>query len=217
MKRRSLIWSGCFFSLFLLLIILVKTVDVAAIGPAGTSIGLAGINGAVRDAIGTHPSMYWMTTVLGYLAILTAAGFAVFGGFQLISRRSLKKVDRSLLALAGLYAAVAVFYVLFEKVVINYRPVLMEAGQTFPEASFPSSHTMLGCTIFVSAGMVLDRYSRDTSLSTVLRAATIVLAVLTVGGRLASGVHWLTDIIGGVLLSAALLCAFTALLPKGEP
>lgn len=215
MKKNSVVWSCVFLFLFLLLIFLVRTVDVAAVGPADTSVGLSTINAAVHTAVGMHSALYKLTQVTGYLAILLAACFAVFGGFQLIQRRSFRKVDGCLLRLAALYVAVAVVYILFEKVIINYRPVIME-GDFQPEASFPSSHTMLACTIYLSASMILDRYVKNPRLSVLLRALCVALAVITVLGRFASGVHWFTDILGGVLISGALLCCFSAFLPAAE-
>ena len=215
MKKNALIWSAIFLALFLLLILLVRTVDVAPIGPAGTSVGLSSVNQAVRTGIGTHASVYKLTQVTGYLAILLAACLAVLGGFQLIARRSLKKVDSCLLRLAALYVALGVVYIFFEKVIVNYRPVIME-GDTLPEASFPSSHTMLACTIYLSAFMILDRYVKNPRLSVLLKALCVALAVVTVLGRLVSGVHWFTDILGGVLISGALLCCFSAFLPAAD-
>jgi len=215
MKSRSFVLSGVFLLLFLCLILLLRTVDVAPIGPEGTSIGLSGINRAVRDGIGMHPALYKLTQITGYLAILLAAFFAVFGGFQLIQRRSLRKVDPPILLLAGLYAAVLVIYLLFEKVIINYRPVLMD-GETFPEASFPSSHTMLSCVIYLSAAMVLGDYFVSARLSALLRGLCVALAVITVVGRLASGVHWFNAICGGVLISVSLLLCFQGLLHRDD-
>lgn len=212
-RQQSFALSGVFCLLFILLIVLLKTVDIAAIGPADTSVGLSAVNQAVRSAVGMHPAVYKLTQITGYLAILLAVCFTLLGGFQLISRRSLSKVDRPLLLLAGLYAVVLVIYVLFEKVIINYRPVLMD-GETFPEASFPSSHTMLSCAIYLSAAMVLDHYVEHPGLAVGLKVLCAVLAVVTVVGRMISGVHWFTDILGGVLISASLLLCFRALLRK---
>ncbi|MBQ6382661.1 MAG: phosphatase PAP2 family protein [Clostridia bacterium] len=215
MKKYSLVWSCVFFILFFVLIVLVRAVDVAPVGPADTSVGLSSVNLAVHSGVGMHSALYKLTQITGYLAILLAACFAAFGGFQLIQSRSVRKVDGCLLRLAALYAAVLVIYVLFEKVIVNYRPVLME-GETVPEASFPSSHTMLACTIYLSASMILDRYVKNPRLAVVLRALCVALAVITVLGRFASGVHWFTDILGGVLISGALLCCFSAFLPAAE-
>lgn len=199
--------------LFVALIVLVTCVDVAAIGPAGTSVGLSHINQQVRDSIGTGETWYKISKYLGYLALATAAAVAVFGLWQLIREKSLQKVDREILVLCGLYAAVAFFYVLFDKVAVNYRPVL-EAGQTVPEPSFPSTHTLLACTIFGSAVMVLPKYVKNAGAARILQGCLIAAMVLTVVARLLSGVHWVTDIIGGLLLSTALLALTGALLSR---
>lgn len=213
--NKKFITSGIAGVLFILLIVLVKTVDVAAIGPAGTSIGLSKINGAVAGFFGTNMFWYKLTEVFGILAILTALCFALFGGLQMILRKSLVKVDKELFSLAGLYAVVVGLYVFFEKVIINYRPVIMP-DETEPAASFPSSHTMLICVIMGStmilSGKYLKRYIESETVRNTIKAVCGFIIVLTVFGRLACGVHWFTDILGGVLISIALLAAFAGVI-----
>ena len=210
--KKKLITAAVCFGLFLLLILLVKTVDVAAVGPEGTKIGLSKLNVAVHDLFGEHLGWYKVTNVLGYIAILIALGFAAIGGLQLIYRRSVLKVDKEILLLGCLYVVTVIFYVFFEKVVVNYRPMLMPDG-TGPEASFPSSHTVLSCVILGSGLLLVRKYARKSkTVQLVLTVIFAVLLALIVAGRLLAGVHWFTDIIGGLLLSAALLNAYEGLL-----
>lgn len=201
------------FALFILTIALVKCVDIDAVGPAGTSIGLSHLNKAVHDLIGVHMFWYQVTNLLGFWAILCGAIFACIGLKQLIERKSLKQVDAKILALGGLFVLLGIIYVLFEKVVINCRPVLME-GETVPEASFPSSHTVLAFVIFGAIAMMLKDYLQDKRLVSMLQNACLVLILVSVIGRLISGVHWFTDILGGIFLSYALLMVFSGLLEK---
>ncbi len=206
--------GGVFTLLFVVLIALLKTLDVDAIGPAGTSVGLAQINGPFHEWIPFNEVWYKITKVLGILALALAAGVAVWSLVQLIRRKSLWKVDPTLLALDCLYAVTGALYLLFELVAVNYRPVL-EAGQTFPEASFPSSHTLLACVIFGGAFWLAFAYLRKGWQIAGIAGAGLLM-VLTVIGRMLAGVHWLSDIWGGLLLGAALLCFFQALLTKLE-
>ena len=212
MKKKFIIAAVC-FGLFLLLILLVKVVDVAPV-PAveGTEIGLSKLNMAIHDLFGEDLGWYKITNLLGYLAILIALCFAAVGGLQLIYRRSILKVDKELLLLGGLYVVTVIFYVLFEKVIVNYRPMLMPDG-TGPEASFPSSHTMLSCVILGSGLGLLKKYTKkNKTIQLVLTVLFAVMLALIVAGRLLSGVHWFTDILGGILLSTALLNAYDGLL-----
>ena len=195
---------------FVVYVVLLTTVDVAAIGPNGTAVGFSHLNQTVFDAFGTDEAMYELTELLGGVSLITVLMFALLGAIQLIQRKSLFKVDQRLYALAGLYAATAFFYVLFEKLIINYRPVIM-SGETEPEASFPSSHTMLVCVAMESTILMLEDYIKPLWLRRILQLVCAMIMVATVIGRLLSGVHWCTDIIGGVLLSAALLAAFSAI------
>lgn len=198
-----------------LFVLLALTVDVAPIGPNGTPVGFSRLNKAVFEAIGTQKGWYSLTQVLGVLALCVAGAFGLLGLWQLLRRRSLKKVDRNLLVLGGLYLAVLVLYALFECFPVNYRPVLTP-GSTGPEPSFPSSHTLLSCTVMASAAHQLGFYIRSKPLLCALRGACCVLLVLTVCGRLISGVHWFTDILGGLLLSAALLCIYLLFFKRGD-
>ena len=190
--------------LFIALIACILAYDVAAIGPNGTEIGLSHINQVVHEAIGSHMLWYEISEVLGVVSLLVAAAFAGLGCYQVIRRKSLLKVDKQIYVLAGLYVVTMMMYVLFEVVVVNYRPVIMP-GEELPEAAFPSSHTMLTCVIMGSALPMIKAYIKNTKLQVALQILCIVILVGTVAGRLLAGVHWLTDIFGGVLLSVTLL------------
>ncbi len=213
-KKNLLIISIALFSLFFVFTLLVSTVDKAAGNVPGTEIGFSHLNLAFFNA--THKNgeisngWYKLTEFLGYLALAEAAGFAVYGVAQLIVRKSLKKIDKDLFVLAAAYLLLAIFYVAFEKIVVNYRPVL-ENGEI--AASYPSSHTMLTITIASTGIFMLRR--RMTCRPALISAETLsgaVMLVMTVG-RLLSGVHYFTDILGGVLLAAAIVMLFAAFLP----
>ena len=213
--KKKIGFSAAALILFVALMFLVQKVDVAAIGAGGTAIGLSHLNGPVHDALGTHFLLADITALMGYASILVAAGFGVMGVIQLVRRRSVSRVDPWLLALGALYVALAAIYVFFEKFIVNYRPVIMP-GDTLPEASFPSSHTMLFCVVLGSAAMVAGRLIRSPRLLWAVRTCCVLSIAAAVLWRLISGVHWFTDILAGVLISAALLLLFSAALEKWD-
>ena len=211
--NKKLMFSAVLLILFVLLIALVLRVDVATVEATGKPMGLYGLNTTVHQALGTHMLLYKVTQYIGYFSLLVAACFGCYGIVQLIQRKSLKKVDRALWALAGLYAVTAILYVLFEKVVINYRPILLK-GQTEAAASFPSTHTMMFCVILGSTAMLAGRYIKASWPRWIVRTGSILLLAAGVLWRLVYGVHWFTDILGGMLISGALLLVFSAVLDK---
>ncbi len=216
-RQGKLYVAGLFYVLFLALIVLLCLVDRKPIGPEDTVVGMAALNAAVRmltggggiDGPGLRMGGYELTEYLGYFSRLVAACFALFGFVQLLRRRSLKKVDRQILAMGGLFIVLAILYVFFEKVIINYRPIVLP-GESGPEASFPSSHTMLTFTILGSVCIVLRKYVKNDGLRALLRALCVLLILAMVCGRLLCGCHWFTDILGGVLVSCAMLALFDA-------
>lgn len=199
----------------LLIIAMVRMVDVSAIGPNGTSIGLSHINQKVHETIGVNQIWYDITEILGGVAILVAGIFALVGFVQLVKGKSLAKVDKEIYAVGGLYAVVVVLYALFEKVIINYRPVIMD-GETAPEASFPSSHTMLTCVVMGSAIILIGKYIQSEGLKKILQIAAAVILIVTVVGRLISGVHWFSDIMGGIFISLTLVSIFDGIVKSFE-
>ena len=212
-NKNNLFVSGFSGLLVMLLIVLVRFIDVRPIGPEGTSIGLSRLNSFFFRLSGVNILWYHITDWLGVAAILVAFLFAMAGFVQLIKRRSILKVDHEILALGGLYIVVIGLYVLFEIVIVNYRPIIMPDG-IHPEASFPSSHTMLVCVIMGSAIMLIGKYVKEKRICRVLRGICAAIIGMTVIGRLIAGVHWFTDIVGGVLISIFLLSLFSEVLKR---
>ncbi len=110
-----------------------------------------------------------------------------------------------ILVLGGFYIVVMTVYLLFETVVINYRPVLING---FSEASYPSSTTMLVMCVIPTAIMQFNARIKNNVIRRVIAFALTAFILFMIIGRLVSGVHWLTDIIGSVLLSAGLVMMY---------
>ena len=192
-------------AVFVLWTVLICFVDVQAIGPEGSSVGFSTINGFIHELTGVNWFLYTVTDWLGLVPIGVAFGFAVLGLVQWIKRKSLLKIDRSILTLGGFYIVVMAVYILFEIVVINYRPTLINGHL---EASYPSSTTMLVMCVMPTAMMQLRaRIKNDLFRRCVMFAIAVFIAFMVIG-RLVSGVHWISDIIGGVLLSAGLVMMY---------
>lgn len=182
-------------------------VDLQPIGPRDSVVGFASMNGFFHSLTGTSMLLYTITDWLGLVPLGVCIMLGVLGFIQMVRRKSILKVDGDILALGVFYIVVITFYILFEAVAINYRPVLING---FLEASYPSSTTLL--TLCVMPTAILQVRHRVKS-SVCNRAICMVIGVLTafmVIGRLVSGVHWLTDIIGSVLLSGGLVMTYVA-------
>ena len=192
--------SYIFGFLFVIFSLWIRLFDVQPVGPEGSSIGFAALNVAVHEFFGMHIFWYKLTQALGLLAIAVAGVFAVTGLVQLIQRKSLLKVDKKILMLGVIYILVILLYALFEKVPFNYRPVVLDPAEGL-EPSYPSTHTMLILTIFGTAVAVLGDYIKNAKLVLLLKIVCLVIMALTIVGRLVCGVHWFTDIAGGVIIS----------------
>ena len=200
MKKRKFTAALAWFGGFTLWTVLVQFVQVRPIGPEGSAVGFAALNGWFHDLTGVHMALYAITDWLSLIPLGFVAGFGLMGLVQLIRGR----LERSIIVLGIFYAAVLACFALFEVVVINYRPILIEGVL---EASYPSSTTMLCLCVMPTAAMQLRSRGCKRWVSFILTVFTIFM----VTARAISGVHWITDIIGGVLLSAGLVKAYEVL------
>lgn len=76
---------------------------------------------------------------------------------------------------------------------------------------FPSSHAAIAAGFYCL--WAVFAYRSDLRGRTYLGAALAALSVAVVWSRLALGAHYLTDVLGGILLAASLVCLGSAVLP----
>lgn len=187
----------------------VRVVDTAPVGYNGGTVGFSFINDYFQKLFPFNQTFYTVTQLLGYFALAVAAAFGVFGIVQLIKRKSLLAVDGDIIALGVFYVLVLITYAVFTKIPVNYRPVVIDAAEGL-ETSFPSSHTMLAVCVFITAGMQIRKRIKGR-LGAVLSVICAVLTVFMIVGRIISGVHWFTDILGGILYSCFFISVYKLL------
>ena len=200
-----------FLAAFVLWTILVKIVDVKAIGPNGSSVGFALLNGAFHELTGVHWMLYDITDVMIVLPFAIVFIFGVTGLCQWIKRKNLLKVDADIIALGIFYIIVLMVYLFFQKVVIDYRPVLIE-GEL--EASYPSSTTVISICVMTTAIAQFRVRLRGKKYKKALIWIVALIGIFMTVARIISGVHWITDIMGGALISLGLVYAYFAACAK---
>ena len=205
--KKKLIFGSIFVIIFAIWTALIQIVDVQAVGQNGTDIGFATFNCWFHKITGVNMTLYTVTDWLGLVPLVVSLMFAGVGVVQLVKRKSLLKVDSDILIL-GIYYVVVVFcYLVFEMIPINYRPILIEG---IMEASYPSSTTLLVLCVMPTLMEQMNRRVKNGTVNKVIGILVISFSVFMVLGRLLSGVHWFTDIVGSVFLSVGLFFIYKA-------
>ena len=194
-----------FLAAFALWTVALGCIDVQKIGPQETSVGFATINGFVHNQTGVNMTLYTITDWLGLVPFGFVMGFGILGLVQWIKRKHFLKVDRDILVLGGFYLVVMAAYIFFEMFTVNYRPVLINGSL---ETSYPSSTTMLVMCVIPTAMMQFRSRMKDGLIKTCILCLLLGFLLFMVIGRMLSGVHWITDIIGGALLSTGLVLLY---------
>ena len=217
-QKNNFLFTGVGYLIaFTLWTILIQTINVQSIGPNGTSVGFASFNDWFHNLTGVHLPIYHITDWLGLIPVFICMMFGISGLIQLLQRKSLLCVDHDILFLGIYYILVISAYLLFEMFPLNYRPILIEGHL---EASYPSSTTLLVLSVMPTLIFQAERRLKNTHTHRIIRILTIFFSGFMVIGRLISGVHWFTDIIGSVMLSAGLFYIYKAIvisLDKKDP
>jgi undecaprenyl-diphosphatase len=206
--ERTILLSGIgLMGAFAIWTLLIQRMDVQTAGPNGTRVGFATFNMWVHELTGVHMSLYTVTDWLGLVPIFICLCFGALGCVQLVSRRSLLRVDLDLILLGAYYVLVIGAYLVFEMIPINYRPILINGAM---EASYPSSTTLLVLSVMPTLLFQVNRRTKRQTVRRMTAAFVVLFSAFMVIGRLVAGVHWLTDIVGSVLLSAGLYSLYRA-------
>ncbi len=205
--KKALITGFALVLSFTVWTILIQTVDVQPIGLNETNIGFAIFNSWFHKTTGVNMMIYGITDWLGFVPLFICMIFGIIGFIQLVKRKSLLKVDFDISVLGIYYVIVILCYLIFEMIPINYRPVLIDG---FMEASYPSSTTLLVLSVMPTLVFQANRRLKNNGIKTCIRVLSTVFSSFMVIGRLVSGVHWFTDIVGSILISAGLFYIYKA-------
>lgn len=210
---------------------LVGSVGLGAILVAALGVFLAGngaplpIDRAVLDWVVGHrtPSLTtvaeWVSAVCGYLGMsVVAAIVGVIVAVRDRGRRPSRRYPSTVAPAAAVFGAMAVTEVI-KRLVARPRPPnetrLSLAEQSY---SYPSGHAAVASACLITVAVVLCHartgHGRTGWLLTV--AAAGGWAVIVAATRVYLGVHWLTDVVAGLMLGSVISVVVIALLGHGR-
>ncbi|MBR2281512.1 MAG: phosphatase PAP2 family protein [Spirochaetales bacterium] len=203
--RWGILISILLFAVFAVFTWCVTWYDMQPIGINGAYVGFGTINKAFHDMFPGDAGCYNATEVMGQFCILVAACNALLALGNLIHSRGFRRMGKRYLITMFYYAVIVALYIAFSLIPINSRP-------NNYEQSYPSSHTLVGLCVLYSEIVLLGYGAkRNRDWIVIFDIALSILMTAMVVFRLLSGVHWFTDIVGGVLLSLALMCIYRTL------
>lgn len=145
-------------------------------------------------------------TALGGNAILITFSLAVLGYLWLHRQGKLM----ALLAIA--ITGALVLSSVLKHVIDRPRPELVPHGSIVYTASFPSGHSTLASSTYLTMAMLLARIQRQKRIKIFLVAVALALSCAVGASRVYLGVHWPTDVIAGLSIGMAwaLMCWLAA-------
>ena len=200
-KHIYLIVSSVILLLFIVFTILVKTIDVQYIYN-NTYLGFYNLNfkfGNWAVNFGKYNGMRLISDIILYVGIGYSGLILVFGVIQLIRLKSLKLLNKRYFYLLGAYLFIAVLFLFFEVVKVNYSP---DSSAYHLKPSYPSTHVFIGCSLFLVNSYTAIKLLKPEKqwFIDLIYVSTGLICLLLVFTRLLSLKHWLTDIIGAVIL-----------------
>ena len=174
----------------------------------GKEIGFSNLNIAVHRLLQTSETLDLISDITMIFSALLLGGFVFMGTYQIISGKGIKAVDKEILISGAVFVLTALTYLIFEKVVINFRPVLEDG---FLEASYPSTHVLLSTVINILAIDYIVNKIKNRKIMLPVVIFVVVITVVGFGARVLSGMHWATDIVGALLFAGALIMIYYTL------
>ncbi len=91
----------------------------------------------------------------------------------------------------------------FKRIFRRQRPTMLAHLEKVQSTSFPSGHSMAAASLYLTLGFVGSRSPRFRARRTALVTSGSLLAALVGASRVYLGVHWPTDVFGGLALGTA--------------
>lgn len=141
-------------------------------------------------------------TALGAIVVLGMATLAAIGFLLLEGKRRV-----ALLLLIATLGALGLS-MLLKHSFDRPRPDLVPHAAMVYTASFPSAHSMLAASTYLTLGALLARVQRRRTIKAYILSCAVLLTLLVGISRVYLGVHWPSDVLAGWAAGAgwALLC-----------
>ena len=141
-------------------------------------------------------------TALGGNAVLTLLTLAVMG-FLILEGKRRMAVVLIVATLGALSLSTAL-----KHYIDRDRPDLVPHGAVVYTASFPSGHSMLAASTYLTLAALLVRTQKNRRIKAYILLVAVMTTILVGISRVYLGVHWPTDVIAGWTAGAgwALLC-----------